>query len=194
MWKMNRIDVQFDVDGDACAGWTYVPPGAGPREGRPVVVMAHGLSGTRRDGLGTFAARFAGHGWFALVSDHRGFGDSAGTADLFHPARQLVDWRHAIAFALGWPRVDAERVVTFGSSMGGGNALTAAAVDERVAAAISEVPFLDLIRQAHRSSPRVRLRMLLAAIRGGYVYDGPEHEAVVADQLAFLERHVVARG
>jgi pimeloyl-ACP methyl ester carboxylesterase len=26
------------------------------------------------------------------------------------------------------------------------------------------------------------------------IYDGPEHEAVVADQLAFLERHVLAGG
>jgi len=30
--------------------------------------MAHGLSGTRCDGLGAFAERFAGHGCFALVT------------------------------------------------------------------------------------------------------------------------------
>ena len=39
--------------------------------------------------------------------------------------------------------------------MGGGNALAAAAEDPRVAAAISQVPFLDMVRQAHRSSPLV---------------------------------------
>ncbi len=117
--------------------------------------MAHGLSGTRRDRLGAFAERFASAGIAALVFDHRGFGDSAGEPDLFQPARQLDDWRAAIAFARSLSGVDAERVATFGSSMGGGNALAAAAEDPRVAAAISQVPFLDMWRQAHRASPRV---------------------------------------
>jgi hypothetical protein len=39
----------------------------------------------------------------ALVFDHRGFGDSAGEPDLFEPARQLDDWRAAIAFARSLP-------------------------------------------------------------------------------------------
>ena len=47
---------------------------------------------------------------------------------------------------------ESERVATFGSSMGGGNALAAAAEDRAIAAAISQVPFLDIVMQAHRSS------------------------------------------
>jgi alpha-beta hydrolase superfamily lysophospholipase len=125
--------------------------------------VAHGLSGTRRDRLGPFAERFAAAGIAALVFDHRGFGDSSGAPDLFHPARQLEDWRAAIAFARLLPGIDAQRVATFGSSMGGGNALAAAAEDRRVAAVISQVPFLDIWRQPHRSSPRVTAMMLLAA-------------------------------
>jgi pimeloyl-ACP methyl ester carboxylesterase len=167
---MNRIDTQFDVRDDGCAVWIYEPGDTDP-EGlpRPVVVMAHGLSGTRRDRLGPFAERFAAHGCFALVFDHRGFGDSEGAPDAFHPGRQLEDWAGAIAAARRWPGADPDRVVTFGSSMGGGNALAAAAADPRVAAAISQVPFLDLRRQAHRSSPRVRRQMIGAALRGGYL-------------------------
>jgi len=159
--------------------------------------MAHGLTGTRRDGLGPFAERFARHGCFALVFDHRGFGDSAGPADLFDPARQLEDWAHAIACARRWPRVDSARVVTFGSSMGGGNALAAAARDPRVAAAISQVPFLDIVRQAYRSSPRVRARMLFAAQRGEYLPAvGHPHEAafINAPGAEAGWRHVVAAG
>src|SRR4051812_22981616 len=53
--------------------------------------------------------------------------------------------------------------------MGGGNALAAAAGDKRVAAAISQVPFLDVVLQAHRSSPRVTARMLHAAARGRHL-------------------------
>ena len=134
-----------------------------------MVVMAHGLSGTRRDRLGVFAERFAAAGLAALVFDHRGFGDSSGEPDLFDPARQLEDWRAAIGFARSLPGTDPTKVATFGSSMGGGNALAAAARDPAVAAAISQVPFLDIVRQAHRSSPRVTARMLFAAARGAHL-------------------------
>src|SRR4051812_23235996 len=128
---MDRAETAFHVDGDACAAWLYRPAGAGAEV--PIVVMAHGLSGTRRDRLGAFAARFAAAGFAALAFDHRGFGDSDGEPDLFHPARQAEDWRAAIACARALPKIDPARVATFGSSMGGGNALAAAAQDGRVA-------------------------------------------------------------
>jgi alpha-beta hydrolase superfamily lysophospholipase len=192
---MDRKDLEFRSADDKCAAWLYPARGDAPKA--PIVVMAHGLSGTRRDGLGPFAERFAAAGIAALVFDHRGFGDSGGEPDRFDPARQLDDWRAAIEFARSLPGVDADRVATFGSSMGGGNALAAAAGDPRVAAAISQVPFLDMVRQAHRSSPLVTARMLLAAARG-------KHLPAIGqpDEAAFINapggesgwRHVVAIG
>ncbi len=164
---MDRQDLTFASGADECAAWLF--PAAGGSAGSPIVVMAHGLSGTRRDRLGPFAERFAAAGFAALVFDHRGFGDSGGETDLFDPRMQLEDWRAAIAFARSLPGVDPARVVTFGSSMGGGNALAVAAQDARVAAAISQVPFLDIVRQAHRSSPSVAARMLAVAARGRHV-------------------------
>lgn len=159
--------------------------------------MAHGLSGTRRDRLGPFAKRFAAAGLAALVFDHRGFGDSGGEPDLFHPARQLEDWRAAIAFARSLPGIDPGRVATFGSSMGGGNALTAAAEDGEVAAAVSQVPFLDIVRQAHRSSPLVVGRMLVAAARNRHLPAvGQPHEAAFINAPGGEDgwRRVVASG
>jgi len=192
---MNRKDLQFSSGADTCAAWYY--PAAGGSPLAPVIVMAHGLSGTRRDRLGAFAERFAAAGVAALVFDHRGFGDSSGEPDLFLPKRQMEDWRAAIAFARSLPGIDADRLATFGSSMGGGNALTAAAQDSRVAAAISQVPFLDMLRQSHRSSLRGTARMLLAAVLG-------RHLPVVGQpgEAAFINapggeagwRHVVAIG
>lgn len=163
---MNREELAFPSGADCCAAWLYP---AARAAGTPIVVMAHGLSGTRRDRLGPFAERFAATGFAALVFDHRGFGDSGGEPDRFDPRRQLDDWRAAIAFARSLPAIDPDRVVTFGSSMGGGNALAAAAGDPGVAAAISQVPFLDLLRQSHRSSARVRARMLRAAVLGRHL-------------------------
>ncbi|MFI4989427.1 MAG: alpha/beta hydrolase [Solirubrobacterales bacterium] len=197
-----REDLHFSSGAERCAAWLY--PAAGPPRNNPgaatttpLIVMAHGLSGTRRDRLGTFAARFAAAGIAALVFDHRGFGDSDGEADLFEPARQLEDWRAAISFGRSLPDIDGERLATFGSSMGGGNALAAAAGDERVAAAISQVPFLDIVLQAHRSSPRVTAKMLAAAAHGRHLpVLGEPHEAALLNAPGAAEgwRRVVAIG
>jgi alpha-beta hydrolase superfamily lysophospholipase len=195
MWKVKREDLNFAVDGEACAAWLY--PAAGGDTTVPAIVMAHGLSGTRRDRLGPFAERFAAAGVAALLFDHRGFGDSAGEPDLFHPGRQLEDWRGAIACARSLPGIDPERVATFGSSMGGGNALAAGADDPRIAAVISQVPFLDILRQAHLSSPKVTAQALSAAARGRYLpaVGQPDEAALInAPGAEAGWRHVVATG
>lgn len=192
---MNRQELHFSCGGDACAAWLYQPSDSSGTT--PIVVMAHGLSGTRRDRLGPFAERFADAGAAALVFDHRGFGDSGGEPDLFHPARQQEDWRAAIELARSLPGIDAGRVVTFGSSMGGGNSLAAAAKDTGVAAAISQVPFLDMWRQAHRSPPNVTAKMILAAVLDRHLPAvGKPHEAafVNAPDSETGWRHVVAIG
>ena len=192
--EFHREDITFTSGPDSCSAWLYRPDTRA--ESLPIVVMAHGLSGTRRDRLGAFAERFATAGLAALVFDHRGFGESGGEPDRFDPRRQLEDWRAAISHARSLPEVDPDRVATFGSSMGGGNALAAAAADRHVAAAVSQVPFLDL-SQAYRASLRVRVRMLLAAALG-------QHLPAVGqpDEAAFINapdseagwRHVVAIG
>jgi alpha-beta hydrolase superfamily lysophospholipase len=164
---IDRRDIEFTVGSDSCAAWFY--PAADNASSAPVVVMAHGLSGTRRDRLGPFAEQFAAAGFTAVVFDHRGFGDSGGEPDVFQPRRQLDDWQAAIEVARSLPGVDSDRVVTFGSSMGGGNALAAAARDGRVAAVISQVPFLDIIRQAYIARPAVLARTVVAAVGGGHL-------------------------
>jgi dienelactone hydrolase len=145
---MKRQDLTFSSGRDRCAAWLY--PAAGAASGTPVIVMAHGFTGTRRDRLGPFAERFAAAGIAAAMPfDYRGFGDSTGAQDIVDAGRQFEDWRAAIAFARSLPGIDPGHVAVFGSSMGGGHALAAAAGDPRIVAAISQVPFLDLARQAY---------------------------------------------
>src|SRR5215218_2944717 len=172
---MERRDLQFASGGQSCAAWLYATGDTAPT---PIVVMAHGLSGTRRDRLGPFAERFAAAGIAALLFDHRGFGDSEGEPDLFEPDRQLDDWRAALAFARSLPDIDADRVATFGSSLGGGNALAAGAEDRRVGAVVSQVPFLDRASQTYADHPEVVAEMLAVAADGGYLpAEGQPHEA-----------------
>jgi len=193
--SMNRKELTFPSGHDACAAWFY--PSATDQGARPIIVMAHGLTGTRRDRLGAFAERFAAAGIAALVFDYRGFGDSTGEPDLFEPPRQLEDWRAAIAFARSLPDIDTGRVATFGSSFGGGNALAAAAGDPRVAAAISQVPLLDRSSQTYAKPQRVVEEMKAAAAEGRYLPAvGQPHEAafISAPGAEVGWRRVVAIG
>jgi uncharacterized protein len=86
--SMSRKELTFASGSDTCAAWLY--PATADKGARPIITMAHGLTGTRRDRLGAFAERFAAAGIAALVFDHRGFGDSTGEPDLFEP---LFSWK-----------------------------------------------------------------------------------------------------
>ena len=75
---MERTDVQFLSSRDHCAGWLYWPSAVASDETVPCVVMAHGFSLTRHDGLPYYAERFSQAGYAVLLFDYRYLGDSAG--------------------------------------------------------------------------------------------------------------------
>lgn len=54
---MTRHEVTFPSGNDECAAWLYRPAGAAT--GSPCVVMAHGFSLTRYDGLELYASALA---------------------------------------------------------------------------------------------------------------------------------------
>ena len=68
-----RSDLTFPSGKGSCAAWVYQPGAARSRPG-PCVVMAHGFSLTRHDGLPAFAEQLAGAGATVLVFDHRHLG------------------------------------------------------------------------------------------------------------------------
>ena len=160
---MERREVSFISRGEQIAAWLY----AGPAEGTgPIVVMAHGLGGTRHDGLAPYAERFAAAGMHVLVFDYGHFGGSTGEPrQLIDIGRQLGDWRAAIAFARALDRVDPDRVAIWGTSFGGGHVITIAAEDERLAAAIAQAPMADGMAALRVFSPRRALRGAWNGIR-----------------------------
>lgn len=103
--------------------------------------MAHGFGLTRRCGLEPFAAAFADAGYCVLLFDYRSFGDSDGIPrQVLSMKRQLKDWSAAVGFARAQSEVDPSRIVTFGSSLGAGHAVTTAVRDDNVQAAIALNP------------------------------------------------------
>jgi dienelactone hydrolase len=126
----------LNLRGDVAA-WLWHPEGA-----TGAVVLGHGLSAVHDQRLPAYAERFAAAGLAALIFDYRHFGSSGGEPrQLFDIPTQLEDWRTAIAHARGLPGV--ERVGLFGSSFGGGHAITLAAEEPGLGAVVAQCPMTD---------------------------------------------------
>jgi fermentation-respiration switch protein FrsA (DUF1100 family) len=132
----------------------------------PLVVMAHGFSGTREQRLDAYAERFCGAGLGAVVFDYRYFGASGGEPrQLLDIRSQHADYRAAISYArqLGW--VDPDRVALFGSSFSGGHVIAVAAADARIAAVVSQCPFTDALASLPKMGAANILKASLAGAR-----------------------------
>ncbi|WP_223545389.1 alpha/beta hydrolase [Pseudomonas sp. A-B-19] len=140
-YQFTRQDVQFDSGETYCSAWLYLPVGV---EKPPIVVLGHGLGAVREMRLDAFCERFAAAGIATLAFTYRYFGDSGGRPrQLMSVKRQLADWDAALDFVKGCADVDGRRVAVWGSSFGGGHAITVASRHPELLAAISQCPFTD---------------------------------------------------
>lgn len=182
-----RTDVTFQSGGVDCAAWLYTPEGKGPFA---TVVMGHGLGGIRQMRLDAFAERFQAAGYACLVFDYRHFGSSGGEPrQLLDINRQLQDWEAAIAYARSLPQLDENRVVTWGTSFGGGHSILTASRDHRLAAAIAQCPFTDGVASAMTNSPLTTARLTTRAVRD-LIHSWRGQDPVYADTAG--EAHAAA--
>ncbi|WP_418063806.1 alpha/beta hydrolase [Pimelobacter simplex] len=153
----------FPSDGVRCAATHFA--GA---DGAPVVVLAHGLAGTQDAGMFPFAEAFAGAGLHAVTFDYRGFGASDGTPrQVVSLAGQVADLHAAADAAKRLPGVDADRVVLWGVSLGGGHVVSVAAERSDVAAVVSVVPMVDGLAAARLATRHHSAGQLLASTGRG---------------------------
>jgi len=142
----------------------------------PLVILGHGLGATREMRLDAYAERFAEAGIAALTFTYRHFGDSGGEPrQLLSISRQLDDWEAALEFGRTLPGIDRKRMAVWGSSFGGGHAITVASRHPELAAAVAQCPFTDGLASSAAYGPVSSIKTLprLAADLGSMVTGRP---------------------
>lgn len=139
---MQKIATAFSVHGQRVQGFFHKPEQA--TESVPLIVMFNGYATEWQFGTVAFIRAFTNHGYATLNFDYRSFGGSEGEPrQVLDIPAQLEDCAAAIAHGLLQPWVDNKRVFVWGSSLGGGHAISMAAEFPQLAGMLAQVPHCD---------------------------------------------------
>jgi dipeptidyl aminopeptidase/acylaminoacyl peptidase len=160
---MRTASVEFFSEGERISAfWRTPDEGDGPFR---AIVQGPGWLGLKDAKLYVrYHEALTAAGYAVLVIDYRGFGESRGAREL-SPSAQLQDLRNAVTYLTTRPDVDADAIGVFGTGgTGGGNAVLLAGADERVRAAVSQVPVADGRDWLHRMRSESDWLAFLAAL------------------------------
>jgi fermentation-respiration switch protein FrsA (DUF1100 family) len=140
--------VSYRVGSEKICGSLYLPE----RKGTglfPCVLLGHGWGMVAGGDLEDYAKAIVARGIAALTFDYRNLGKSEGLPrQHLDPNRQIEDFRAAVSFVRSLSEIDGTRIGIWGSSYGGGHALSVAAMDPRIACVVSQVPTISGWRTA----------------------------------------------
>lgn len=128
-------------------GLFYTPPN--PTGAKlPCVVISHGFSAVKEQGLTAVAEYLSTHlPVSCLAYDNRGFGESdtgvGAPRSEVDSALQIKDLSDAITYVQTRPNVDSDKIGLWGSSFSGANVLWVSAIDRRVKAVVAQAPLMD---------------------------------------------------
>lgn len=159
---MIRVDENFLSGGENCAAWLYLPDGPGPH---PCIVFVHGIGAIRQVRVRAYAERFTGAGYAVFAFDYRHWGASEGAPRFVCDIRgQHADIHAAIDHVRGLSAIDPRRIVLFGTSFGGGHAVTIGAARPDLAAVIAQCAVIDGLTAAVKAPPVLALRWIFAGL------------------------------
>jgi dienelactone hydrolase len=193
--------VEFTSGDATCVGHLYPTEGSAPR---PCIVMCTGFGGTQdTPSIVANAEDFARAGYAALTFDYRNFGESGGEPrQLVDIDGQLDDIGAAVHHARTMPGIDADGIVLWGTSLGGGHVVVASARDPRIAAVIAQIPYNGFPKKVEGRSTAATLRLLWAmtvdAVRG-FLHRPPAYIKAVGEPgelavMASTEAHQTIAG
>jgi fermentation-respiration switch protein FrsA (DUF1100 family) len=135
---MEEKKVEFYSRECKLAGVLYRPDGI--KERTAGIVLCQGYTGTKELFLPLLAQAFCEAGYACLIFDYRGWGESDGEKARLFPVEQVEDIRNALTFLSIQEKVDPEKMGLYGTSFGGANSITVAAMDERVKCVVASLP------------------------------------------------------
>jgi dipeptidyl aminopeptidase/acylaminoacyl peptidase len=112
----------------------------------PLVLLCHGHSRNKDDGLNLLAQELASHEVGSFRIDLRGCSGTVGRFDLLPKLNWRDDIDNALVFITHEEGVDPDRIGMAGISMGGSMTLDSAANDKRIKAAVAMAPVANLRR------------------------------------------------
>lgn len=144
----------FDSQSVKCAASLHLPPGTQPF---PVILMAHGWGGVQDALTLPFYPRFLEAGFAVMTFDYRGWGESEGQPrQVINPQHREHDIEQALSHLKAQPQIDSASIVLWGTSFGGGHAVSVAARHPELLGVIAQVPMLDGMA-AVTATPLLRL-------------------------------------
>lgn len=148
---MQTAKVSFYSEGSKLSG-LWRTPGVSPAGPLRAIVQGPGWLGLKDAKLYVrYHEALTDAGFGVLVFDYRGFGESEGDQGVLSPSGQLRDLQNAVTYLTTRDDVDSDAIGVFGTGgTGGGNAVLLAATDNRIRAAVSQVPVADGRDWLHR--------------------------------------------
>ena len=145
---MNVDSVSFQTADKVTLRGLFYTPSNPPTSKLPCVVLSHGFSAVKEQGLTAVAEHFTTHLPLAcLIYDNRGFGESdtgEGAPRLeVDAAKQTSDISDAITYCQTRQDVNPDKIGIWGSSFSGANVLWVGAVDRRAKAVVAQAPLMD---------------------------------------------------
>lgn len=139
------------TDGTALTGWFIPAVGTPPQHAKGTVIHLHG-NGQNMSAHWRFAEWAPRHGYNLFVFDYRGYGTSKGKAEL---DGVLTDSIAAIDYVRRRPDSTPDKLIVYGQSLGGTNAIGAVVRGARdgIRAVIVESTFSSYSRIAHDKVP-----------------------------------------
>ncbi len=134
-------------EGFSLQGWLVRPPH--PRAKSSAIIICHGVGANKSDFTG-LAVSLARRGYFVLLFDFRGHGESSGrrTSLGYHEQKDILA---ALGVLKTREEIDLHRIGIYGFSMGGSTALLVAASSRAFSAVAVDSAFTSLRDQARRT-------------------------------------------
>jgi alpha-beta hydrolase superfamily lysophospholipase len=134
----------FLSEGVRCGTTLRRPAGASATDRLPVVLMIHGWGGVQASLIPPFYEAFLRQGLAVMTFDFRGWGASDGwPRQVIRVKDRLADVEAALAHLKTCPGIDDRRIVLWGTSLGGGHAITVGSHHPELLGIVAQVPMLD---------------------------------------------------